>query len=79
VLRDKYQLNNTDLREAVKTKLNPPTYIVSFTTDMSPASIGKAIAEWYGEHRPQTSSYNPGLPSLIVAEGVIGLLNDGWI
>jgi hypothetical protein len=46
---------------------------------MSPESIGRAVAEWYGEHRPQTSSYNPGLPSLIATEGAVGLLNDGWI
>jgi hypothetical protein len=62
--------------DAVHWSLTPRTYIFSFTTEMSAESVRDAVNKWYKTHIGGRTAFYPGLPTIIVTEGVVGLLND---
>jgi hypothetical protein len=59
--------------------VTPRTFIFSFTTDMSLASVVTTVDEWYDANCLDHTAYFPNLPAAITTQGVLGLLGDHQI
>jgi hypothetical protein len=65
--------------DAVRWKLTPRTYVFAFSSDLNAKRMCGIVTDHYNQTNLGRTAFFPGLPTAIVARGVMGLLRDEWL